>query len=88
LKENSKIITEEKECVLMPKHTDSLEQIDKKLQQYSHVFDDPVTFYVESLVSSKSHWSKMNLKMSMSSNPKRLKNVHMTTVKKMKKVLN
>jgi hypothetical protein len=32
LKENSKIIIEAKECVLMPNHTDSLEQIDKKLQ--------------------------------------------------------
>jgi hypothetical protein len=40
LKENAKIIIEAKECVLMPNHTDSLKQIDKKLQQYSHVFDD------------------------------------------------
>jgi hypothetical protein len=46
LKENSNIITEAKECVLMPNHTHSLEQIDKKLQQHSHVFDDPVTCYV------------------------------------------
>ena len=42
LKEISKIITEAKECVLMSNHTDSLEKIDKKLQQYSHVFDDSV----------------------------------------------
>jgi hypothetical protein len=40
------------------------------------------------LVQNCSHWSKMNLKMSMFSNPKKLKNVHMTVVKKMKKVLN
>jgi hypothetical protein len=53
LKENSKIITKAKECVLMPNHIDSLEQINKKLQQYSDVFDDPVTCYVEGLVSSK-----------------------------------
>jgi hypothetical protein len=52
-KENSKIIIEAKECVLMPNHTYSLEQIDKKLQQSSHVFDDPVTYYVECLVSLK-----------------------------------
>jgi hypothetical protein len=32
LKVNFKIITEAKECVLMPNQTDSLEQIDKKLQ--------------------------------------------------------
>jgi hypothetical protein len=31
LKENFKIITEAKECVLMPNHTNSLEKIDKKL---------------------------------------------------------
>ena len=55
LKENYKIIIEAKECVLIPNHTDSLEQIDKKLQQYSHVFDDLVTCYVEGLVSSKQH---------------------------------
>jgi hypothetical protein len=53
LKENSKIIIEAKECVLMPNHTNSLEKIDKKLQQSSHVFDDPVTCYVEGLVSTK-----------------------------------
>ena len=39
--------------MLIPNHTDSLEEIGKKLQQYSHVFDDPVTCYVEGLVSSK-----------------------------------
>jgi hypothetical protein len=32
LKENSKVIIEGKECVLMPSHTDSLEQTDKELQ--------------------------------------------------------
>jgi hypothetical protein len=53
LKENFKIITEAKECVLMPNHTDSLEQIDKKLQQSSHVFDDPVTCYTKGFISSK-----------------------------------
>jgi hypothetical protein len=55
LKENYKIITEAKECVLMQNHTDSLEQFDKKLQEYSHVFDDPVTFSVEGLINSKLH---------------------------------
>jgi hypothetical protein len=53
LKENSKIIIEEKECVLMPNHIDSLKKIDKQLQQSSHVFDDPITCYVEGLVSTK-----------------------------------
>jgi hypothetical protein len=53
LKENSNIITKEKECVMMPNHTNSLEQTDKKLQQSSHVFDDPVTFYVGGIVCSK-----------------------------------
>jgi hypothetical protein len=53
LKEIAKIIIEAKECVLMPNHTDSLEQINKKLQQYSHVFDDLVTCYVEGIFSSK-----------------------------------
>ena len=52
MKENSKIITEANECVLIPNHIDSLEEIGKKLQQYSHVFDDPVTCYVEGLVST------------------------------------
>jgi hypothetical protein len=53
LKQNSKIITKAKECVLMPNHTNSLEQTDKKLQQPSHVFDDPVTCYVGGIVNSK-----------------------------------
>jgi hypothetical protein len=53
LKENSKIIIKATKCVLMPNHTDSLEQLDKKLQQSSHVSDDLVTYYVEGLVSSK-----------------------------------
>ena len=53
LKENFKIITEADECVLMQNQTDSWETIDNKLQQSSHVFDDPVTCYVEGLVSSK-----------------------------------
>ena len=30
-----------------------MKQIDKKLQQYSHVFDDSLTCYIEGLVSSK-----------------------------------
>jgi hypothetical protein len=37
----------------MPNHTNSLEQIDKIFQKSSHVFDDPITYYVENLVSSK-----------------------------------
>jgi hypothetical protein len=53
LKENPEIIIEEKECVLMPNHTDSLEQIDKILQQYPHMSDDPVTCCVEDIASSK-----------------------------------
>jgi hypothetical protein len=52
LKENSKIIIEAKECVLMPNHTDSLKKVDKKLQQSSHVFDDPVSCYVEGIVNT------------------------------------
>jgi hypothetical protein len=53
LKEKSKIIIEADECVLRPNLTDSLDQIDKILQQYSHMVDDPITCYVEGLVSSK-----------------------------------
>jgi hypothetical protein len=53
LKENFNIITEVKECVLMKNHTDSWEKIDKKLQQSSHVFNGPVTCYIEGLVISK-----------------------------------
>jgi hypothetical protein len=53
LKENLKIITEAEECVLMQNHTDSWKTIDNKLYQSSHVFDDPVTWNVEGLVSSK-----------------------------------
>jgi hypothetical protein len=37
----------------MQNHTDSLEQIDKKLQQSSHVFDDPIACYMEGFISSK-----------------------------------
>jgi hypothetical protein len=53
LKENSKIIIEADECVLRPNLTNSPEQIDKILQQSSHMVDDPITCYVEGLVSSK-----------------------------------
>jgi hypothetical protein len=53
LKENFKIIIEADECVLMQNHIDSLEQIDKKLQQSSHVFDDPVACYMEGFINSK-----------------------------------
>jgi hypothetical protein len=53
LKENSKIIIEVKECVLMQNHTDSWETIDKKLQQSSHVFNDHVACYMEGFISSK-----------------------------------
>jgi hypothetical protein len=35
----------------MQSHIDSLEQIDNKLQQSSHVFDDPVACYMESFNS-------------------------------------
>jgi hypothetical protein len=52
LKENPKIIIEENECVLMPNHIDSLKKIDKKLQQSSHVFDDPGTCYIEGIVNT------------------------------------
>jgi hypothetical protein len=51
MKENYKIIIEEDECVLNPNLIDSSEQIDKILQQSSHVVDDPITCYVEGLVS-------------------------------------
>jgi len=53
LKENAKIIIEANECVLIPNHTDSLKQIDKKLRLYSHAFDDSLTCYEEGLSSSK-----------------------------------
>jgi predicted transcriptional regulator len=33
---------------MMQSHTDSLEQIDNKLQQSSRVFDDPIACYMES----------------------------------------
>jgi hypothetical protein len=36
----------------MPNYIVSLEQIDKKLQQSSHVFDEPVNCCVEGLISS------------------------------------
>jgi len=55
LKENLKIITETEECVLMQNHIDSWETIDKKLQQSSHVFNDPVACYMEGFISSKLH---------------------------------
>jgi len=89
LKENSKIIIEAKQCVLMPNHTDSQIKIDQKLQQSSHVFDEPDTYYVEVLlVQNCSRWSKMNMKMSVFINPTILKNVPMLAMKKMMKVLN
>jgi hypothetical protein len=53
LKENLRIITEAKECVLMQNHTDSWETNDKKLQQSSHVFNEPVACYMEGFISSK-----------------------------------
>jgi hypothetical protein len=37
----------------MQNHTDSLEQIDKNLKQSSHVFDDPIAFYMEGFINSK-----------------------------------
>ena len=37
----------------MPNHIDSLEKIDKKLQQSSDMFDDPVSCYVEGIVNTK-----------------------------------
>ena len=37
----------------MQNHTDSWETIDKKLQQSSHVFNDPVACYMEGFISSK-----------------------------------
>ena len=37
----------------MPNHIDSLKQIDQKLQQSSHVFDYPVTCYIEGFINSK-----------------------------------
>jgi hypothetical protein len=52
LKENYKTIIEARECALMPNHTDSLKKVDKKLQQSSHVFDNPGTYYIEGLVST------------------------------------
>jgi hypothetical protein len=39
----------------MPNQIDSLQQIDKKLQQYSHMFNDPVICYEEGLVNSILH---------------------------------
>jgi hypothetical protein len=53
LKENSKIIIEANKLVPMQNHTKPTRQIDKILQCFSHVFDDPINFCVEYLVSSK-----------------------------------
>jgi hypothetical protein len=53
LNENSKIIIEENEFVLMQNHTKPMKQIDKILQHSSHVFDDPITCCVEDLVNAK-----------------------------------
>jgi hypothetical protein len=53
LKENLKIITKEEECVLMQNLTDSWETIDKKLQQSSRVFNDPIPFYMKGFIGSK-----------------------------------
>jgi len=50
LKENSKIIIEENEFVLMQNHTKPMKQIDKILQHSSQVFDVPITFCLEYLV--------------------------------------
>jgi hypothetical protein len=55
LKEKLNIITKAEECVMMQNHTDSWETIDKKLQQSSHVFNDPVSCYMEGFISSKLH---------------------------------
>jgi hypothetical protein len=53
LKENSKIIIEANELVLMQNHTKPTRQINKILQHSSHVFDDPITCCAEDLASSK-----------------------------------
>jgi hypothetical protein len=42
LKENPKIIIEEKEFVLMQRHTRSMEHNDKMSQHYFHVLEDPI----------------------------------------------
>jgi hypothetical protein len=55
LKESPKIIIEEKECVSMPNHTNSLEQIDRILQQSPHMSGDPISCCVEDLFTSKLH---------------------------------
>jgi hypothetical protein len=52
LKENSKIIIEANEFVLMQNHNKPMEQIDKISQHSSHVFDDPITCYIEDSISS------------------------------------
>jgi hypothetical protein len=46
LKENSKIIIEANEFVLMQNHTKPTKQIDKILQHSSHALDDPITCFV------------------------------------------
>jgi hypothetical protein len=42
LKENPKIIIEEKEFVLMQSHAKSIEQNDKMSQHYFHALGDPI----------------------------------------------
>jgi hypothetical protein len=53
LKENSEIIIEANEFVLMRNHTRPTKQIDEILWHSSHALDDPITCFVEDLVNSK-----------------------------------
>jgi hypothetical protein len=53
LRENSKIIVEASESVLMQSHTKPTKQIDKILEHFSQALDDLIPFFVEDLVNSK-----------------------------------
>jgi Asp-tRNA(Asn)/Glu-tRNA(Gln) amidotransferase C subunit len=87
LRENSEIIIETNEFVLMQNHTKPMKQIDKILQHSSQVFDVPITCCVEDLVSSKVQpLVEDKAEKEHVHNPKILKNVPMTIVKKLEKV--
>jgi hypothetical protein len=52
LKENSQIIVEANEFVLMQSHTKPTKQIDKILEHSSQMLDDPILCFEEDLVDS------------------------------------
>jgi hypothetical protein len=53
LKENSRIIVEANEFVLMKNHTKPKKQIDKILEHSSQMLDEPIICFEEDLVNSE-----------------------------------